>query len=148
EFRITEQTNLKNFDRIFAFGDDQTIAYLKNISPISVSGFGSGISINLLKNPHAKHSPYIAKDMLSLAQRGCLSTRALFVYDTSWEQIQSFLENLNNECRKFHGSELNIKEQVALDHENLSLNRNSIFTMERKNLNDMLFPIYKMKDEK
>lgn len=144
DFRLGRNDIPKDISRIFVFGEDKTLAEISKQTSLPISGFGSGISMNVLKNPQKAQAKLLAKDMLSLAQRGCLSTRGLLTYGISWEELQKFLQVFQKECGDFCANELSIGEKVALDHESVSLSQEAIFYIERINLNDILIPVYKM----
>ncbi len=84
----------------------------------------------------------LAKDFLSLGQRGCLSTRALFALG-DWEELQTFLIKVRAACRRFWNAELTATQCTALDHEHLRMHGLASMCLPRETLHDVLLPVFK-----
>lgn len=147
EFRLGVNKVPSEITRLFIFCEDKTIEEIKRLSSLPLSSSGSGITVNVLKSLSKANAKNIAKDMLSLGQRGCMSSRALFVCG-KWEELPSFLETLSKECVEFWNSDLSIFEKVALDHEEIAFKKLTSDFYIRKNMNDPLFPIFRMDEHK
>lgn len=64
-------------DAVLLYGSDETIAAVKAVCPVPVQGFGSSLAVSLV---HEKGGIIgLWKDAFSLLQRGCMSSRVLFM---------------------------------------------------------------------
>lgn len=143
DFRLGQDPFPEDVDKLFIFGDNETIREVQKLSPVPVSGFGTGITVNAVHSLSSSFASLLAKDFLSLGQRGCMSSRALFVCG-KWEELTQFLHGLEKECSRFWESEFSTMQKVAIDHETLALQRRGFEIFKRSSLNDVLFPIFRM----
>ncbi|SME90087.1 hypothetical protein [Pseudobacteriovorax antillogorgiicola] len=78
EFKIGEVE--EDWDAILVFGSDETIDTIRSASQAPVRGFGTIISTSIITDVGESQQLASAKrDMLALAQLGCLSSRIRFV---------------------------------------------------------------------
>lgn len=145
-FRLGRDKLPQGVQKLCVFGEDETVQSIQSLSPVPVRAFGSGITVSVVKTLSEENARAMAKDMLSLGQKGCLSSRALFV-SCPWEELGAFLKSLEGECRQFWKSELTTMQKVAIDHELLAMQRKGFSIFQRSGLNDVLFPIFR-RDQK
>ncbi len=72
--------DLLDGENILVFGDDETCAFMNFFAPGRVSTFGNLVSLTLVRegiDDDNTSLTSIVRDQLSLAQRGCLSSRAI-----------------------------------------------------------------------
>ncbi len=135
--RIGEAKLPDGVDRICIYGDDATVQHVQKYSPVSVKAFGTGITISTVTSFSTKNAHALAKDFLSLGQRGCLSTRAVFVAG-DWDRVQEFLSKLRDACRLFWNADLTSMQRTALDHEDLGLRELGFVCTPRQSLDDVV----------
>ncbi len=133
----------KDIDRVAIFGDDNTVKNIKEICPVPVKGFGSGITISLINSYSELNASLLAKDMLSLGQRGCMSTRALLAAG-DWDEILKFIDQLRKACRKFWGEDLTLIQRLGIEQE-MHRYKECAFIQAYQELNDPFFPIFNQK---
>ena len=61
------------------WGEDSTIESISKVCPLPIKGFGSKISISIINDLSHNSAELIAKDTMSLGQKGCRSTRLLIL---------------------------------------------------------------------
>lgn len=65
-------------DAVMIYGSDETIASLAKDCPVPVQGFGSSLTVSLMRDDSLDtHSLW--KDAFSLLQRGCMASRVVFL---------------------------------------------------------------------
>lgn len=69
-------------DAIMVFGSNETLATLRDCTPLPIVGFGTWLTLSLIHADSWAESPWL-KDALSLRQEGCMSSRLLFVWGPS-----------------------------------------------------------------
>lgn len=70
--------DLLHGESLLVFGDDDTCAMMESFAPGRVSAFGNAVSVTIVEGTDFKDQTAcrrIVRDQLSLAQRGCLSSR-------------------------------------------------------------------------
>lgn len=117
-FRIGMDTLPPDVEAIFCFGSDETIDQLKKLSGLPIAGYGSHLTISCV-NDHSKDTfEKLAKDCLSLGQKGCMSTR-LVIYTRKYEQeaAEDFCHHLAKACAPWVDDLLDPARAISLDHE-------------------------------
>ncbi len=145
EFRLGTHPLPKGTDKVLIFGDSETVQTVKLLSSVPVSGFGSGLTVNVLENASKEKAKALAKDMLNLGQKGCMSSRALFILARK-NDLEDFLSELRKETKNFWDTDLSTMQRVAVDHEIFALENKGFACFERKSLNDCLFAVYTKQD--
>ncbi|MBI2603122.1 MAG: hypothetical protein HYW48_08700 [Deltaproteobacteria bacterium] len=139
--RVPEGPFPEKISHILVFGDNQTIQDLEKKSQIPIKGFGTGITASLLTSCSPSDADLLAKDMLSLGQRGCFSSRALFCF-ASGKGLLDFLQVLRDECRRFWNAPLSTFERIAVDLEAVRFrNLGTSFVVPRDSNDDCFLPI-------
>ncbi len=84
---------LEAADKIVAFGNDETLAALRQKYPDKIIGFGHKFSVGIAAKPHISDGELelFALDTVLFQQTGCLSPQAFFV-SGSWKTAGSFAE--------------------------------------------------------
>lgn len=119
-FRIIDGRH--GFDAILAYGDDQTIAALRAVAGCPVQGFGSRFAVSLLEAGHVQDDvAALARDVLSLGQTGCMSTRLALV--TGDYDHATFAQDFGAAARAFWQTDIPWDARVALDVEAFRLSR-------------------------
>lgn len=117
-FRIGTDAIPKDVEAIFCFGSDDTLSQLKQLSALPISGFGSHLTVTCVHGSSQDTFKKLAKDCLSLAQKGCMSTR-LIICARKYVQhdAEDFSNQLANACQPWveHLSEPALN--ISLDHE-------------------------------
>jgi len=83
-------------DAVMIFGSDETLAEVRKACPIPVQGFGSSLTASIL---YAKGSlDDLWKDAFSLLQKGCMSSRVLFLLqdESAASFQQEFIRSLHH----------------------------------------------------
>jgi hypothetical protein len=146
-FRVGQDPLPLGVEGILAYGADETIESLRQWSGVPVRGFGSALAASVLDaRTFEKDMSALARDMLSLGQQGCMSSRLVFVVGEDASDAAhraAMLSSLNHACREFWGGPLSDSERVALDHEDWRLCRVAGLTMmPRQSFDDRLFPAW------
>lgn len=143
KFRIQAESFPQEIDHVAIFGEDSTVQNVKELCPVPVKGFGSGITISAIRDLSKDNATLLAKDILSLGQRGCMSTRALMA-NGSWDDLLLFVKHLQKACRKFWSEDLTLLERLGIEQEiHRYKEHSSLQTYE--DLNDIFFPILNQK---
>lgn len=74
-FRLDAATFPHDVDALMVFGSDETISALQAISPVPIQGFGHTLAIDVVDGQQPIDWPAIFRDVFSLGQQGCLSSR-------------------------------------------------------------------------
>jgi hypothetical protein len=70
---------MPDVDAVLLYGSDETIAAVQAVCPVPVQGFGSSLTVSLI---HEKGGIIgLWKDAFSLLQKGCMSSRVLFMLE-------------------------------------------------------------------
>lgn len=121
DFRLSETQSLQGiFDGVFCYGASETIAQLKKLSAIPLVGCGSALALQLASADDVLQSPQeVLRDAFSLAQRGCMSVRAIVSRDIGEHNFSHISKNLTETWSRLSASAgvLSIEQQVALDIE-------------------------------
>jgi len=119
------------------FGSDLSLGDIKNHYKGKISAFGSAAALSIVGDP--QNLPLAIKDAVSLAGKGCMSSRAIYVVDvTPQDLIQDLIQNLQKTPRMPH-LKLSLLDSCALDHEETDLLRRGISYGKRTSTNDILF---------
>jgi hypothetical protein len=68
---------MPDVDAVMLYGSDDTIAAVQAVCPIPVKGFGSSLAVSLMYKKGSVDELW--KDAFSLLQKGCMSSRVLFM---------------------------------------------------------------------
>ena len=121
-------------DAILAYGENQTIKMLREVSEKPVSGFGNAITAAFITEDDLTHrSALLAQDAFALAQRGCLSARfaVLFSDKSLGELARIFGPLILQEFKGFWGSSLDVPTNSALVLEEVALRQRGIPLVDR-----------------
>ena len=118
----------QTFDEIILFGSSHTVKFFEKNSEVPVRGFGSSIAaVYATYNQLINSSDKIAKDLLSLNQKGCMSPKILIVRDkVNDDGFETLSENLSEAIYKFYGTIIPDSEAIALEQLLLQLRMNGI----------------------
>lgn len=146
--RIPEGPLPENLSHIMIFGDDKTILNLEKKSSVPLKAFGTGITVSLLSSFTQSEAKLLAKDALSLGQKGCLSSRALFS-SGSGKDLIDFLALVKDECHQFWNAPLSIIERIAIDQESIRYrNLGTSFAVPRNAPDDCYIPVIEIIESK
>jgi hypothetical protein len=70
---------MPDVDAVLLYGSDETIAAVQAVCPVPVQGFGSSLTVSLIHNQGGIIGLW--KDAFSLLQKGCMSSRVLFMLE-------------------------------------------------------------------
>lgn len=137
-----------HFDAVLVYGSDATVEQIRSVVSAPLKGFGTSICVSLSPaDLDAAQAKNLIKDAFSLGQKGCLSSRGvLLVHDgsnlsESSPVVQRASQLLTGAFENFWQSEIPWKDQVALDHELVHLNRVGVKSA-RQSPATPLFPLY------
>ena len=116
------------------FGSDVSLNEIQSHYNGKIAAFGSAAAISIVGN--LENLALAIKDALSLAGKGCMSSRALYVIDTHQFDLNEELEKIMPLLPKLA---LSLFDRCALDHEETDLIQNEISYRVRKSKNDILF---------
>ena len=106
----------KRFDKIFCFGSDQTLNYLKQARKETLYAHGSLSKIGILENRHKDSLNFlcsnIIKDAFGTKQLGCLALRALFIHKSI--DLFSIQKNLQRLVKKEFSRPLRKEDRFAI----------------------------------
>lgn len=108
-------------DVLLCYGTDETLENLRSSIHIPLAGFGHGVALSLLRIRDLQDTQSVcrllAKDILSLGQNGCLSTRLLVMEDPGESVLRSFLKKLDQACYEFWGKDLDLLSRLSLEQD-------------------------------
>jgi len=130
--RDRQLDSLPNEIMIF-FGSHETLEKIKLNYTGNIAPYNSATAICIVKN--LVHLPLAIKDCLSLAGKGCMSSRAIFVLDHDRTKILKTLSETETGLPKLI---LDIKNQCAIDHEEAWLIENNVPFKKRSDINEVL----------
>ncbi|WP_141736610.1 hypothetical protein [Oligoflexus tunisiensis] len=101
-------------DAVLLFGSDETVAAVQKVSPVPVQGFGSSLAVSLMYQKGEVSDLW--KDAFSLLQKGCMSSRVLFLLqdETSTPFHEEFLRSLQDATQPV--GPLPLGMDLALEH--------------------------------
>ncbi|HYX36808.1 MAG TPA: hypothetical protein VE954_27180 [Oligoflexus sp.] len=101
-------------DAVMIFGSDETLAAVRAVCPVPVQGFGTSLAVSLMYQKGDAEKLW--KDAFSLLQKGCMSSRVLFLLqDASTEPFQqAFVHTLHHASQPV--GELPLGMDLALEH--------------------------------
>lgn len=145
-FRLGLTPLPKEINQLLVYGDDDTISQIKDLSPVPVKGFGQSLTLSAIDIRYgfsAENIQALVKDILSLGQKGCLSTRMLLLVaeKSQPEALADLIRLLSVASREFWQNSLSIFSQVAIDHEGVRYQENfpQAQLWNRSYLDDMLW---------
>ncbi len=105
---------MPDVDAVMIFGSDETIAAVQTVCPRPVKGFGSSLTVSLIYQEGNVQDLW--KDAFSLLQKGCMSSRVLFMLqDPEMEAWQTeFLRSLQQVTQPV--GPLPLGMELALEH--------------------------------
>ncbi len=113
---------------LLAFASDETLREFKDSSPWPLQGFGSFITASIahksaLTKGHL--ADYIWKDTFSLGQKGCMSSRLLFVWGAPEDHLEDWIasEAAFHQAGKNWSEPIPPNEAISLVHTHLDLLR-------------------------
>lgn len=117
-FRVGMDALPQSVEAMFCFGSDDTIRQLKELSGLPIAGFGSHLTITCVSGESKDTFEKLAKDCLSLGQKGCMSTR-LVIYTHEYEpkKAEEFCNSLSKACAPWVDKLLDPARDISLDHE-------------------------------
>ncbi|MEI8024742.1 MAG: hypothetical protein WCI18_00205 [Pseudomonadota bacterium] len=116
------------------FGSDVSLNEIKSFYNGEISAFGSAAAVSIVGN--LENLGLAIKDALSLAGKGCMSSRAIYLIETNQNDLNKELEKIIPLLPKIN---LSLFDRCALDHEETDLLQNEIPYLTRKLKNDILF---------
>lgn len=116
------------------FGSDLSLSEIKSFYNGKISAFGSAAAVSIVGN--LENLALAIKDATSLAGKGCMSSRALYLIETNQNDLHKELEKIIPLLPKLS---LSLLDRCALDHEETNLLQNDIPYLIRKSKNDILF---------
>jgi hypothetical protein len=105
---------MPDVDAVLLYGSDETIAAVQAVCPVPVQGFGSSLTVSLI---HEKGGILgLWKDAFSLLQKGCMSSRVLFMIEDPEASAfqQEFLRSLQEATQPV--GPLPLGMDLALEH--------------------------------
>ncbi len=116
-FRIGAD-KMPDVEAIFCFGSDETVKHLQEISGLPVAGYGSHLTVSQMDDFSPASLNLAAKDCLSLAQKGCMSTRLLVCKKNySDTDADDFMAKLQETASPWVAYLSDTARDVSLDHE-------------------------------
>ncbi len=145
-FKISSRHKIEKTTGVFIYGSDQTIADLSDFISGLVVAKGSTISVSLMKSLSDNQViENLSKDLLALGQRGCLSTRIVFlVGDFNDSQLYRFHQKLSLHLKESWKKELSLQDKVTLDYEELRYMRKQNLAALRQDEDDFLCPVLRL----
>ena len=128
---------------LLGFGSDDTIEYFRKYSGIPTNCFGTIITGSvILLSEISENKHLIAKDLFSLGQTGCYSSRYLVVVtDISWE-LDGLVSALAKASKEFIGGNFTSMANTAIDHEGLRLGLLGAKISNWRELDEPLFALW------
>jgi hypothetical protein len=140
DFRLGQTSVPDDVDAIFCFGETKTIREIRSVTSLPVQGFGNYLTFTMVSSLDGCEE-LLLKDGFSLAQKGCMSSRALIVLKQ--DDVYERVGNLRDKALQLIGTSLPFDIRVCLDHENMHLGRSSqCKIMARQHLDEPLFPVF------
>ena len=121
-------------DTLVFFGSDLTLKEVKSIYKGRLSAFGSAAALSIVSQK--ENLSLAVKDALSLAGKGCMSSRAIYLVDLDLKEVIQEIEKLRNKIPTLN---LSVFESSALDHEETDFLQKKVPFLKRKSTNDILF---------
>ncbi len=110
-------SELRPSEALFVFGSDETIEELRSSTSHPIKGFGSCIAASATEsNEIGALSPKIWRDLLSLGQLGCMSTRTVFVLNSQPETLKVYASLLLDVFPEELLAYKNYGDQLSLQH--------------------------------
>ena len=91
------QDDLLDGENILIFGDDETCAMMRKFAPGRVAAFGTAVSMSIARIKDLESKTQIQSlisDQLSLAQRGCLSSRVILIIGGKEDSLHQILSEV------------------------------------------------------
>lgn len=135
-FKISNEKLIKGHANqlMVFFGSDDTFETIKSSYVGKIAAFKSALAITLIED--LQFLNLALKDCFSMAGKGCMSSRAIFLVNRDILELQQELTKIDSELPKLN---LGLKEICALDHEETALKSNKIPFGKRTELNQVLF---------
>lgn len=128
-------------DALLAFGSDETIAQMREQSPWPVQGFGSHITATLVRSSNFNSKEIqnlIWKDALSLAQKGCMSSRLLIIWDIPAKGLEGPALNFFQDIGRTWAAPIPGPEALALVHAHFQMLQEGRDVLPRRSADDPL----------
>jgi hypothetical protein len=105
---------MPDVDAVLLYGSDETIAAVQSVCPVPVQGFGSSLAVSLIHNKGGINGLW--KDAFSLLQKGCMSSRVLFMLEDPEASAfqEGFLRSLQEATQPV--GPLPLAMELALEH--------------------------------
>ncbi len=131
DFRLGEGIS-PQIDALMVFGSTDTVARLRRDCPWPIKGFGTHLTASLVAaHEAATAAPLIWKDALSLGQKGCMSSRILFISDWDAKDSKEILRVMEEASLSFQDA-LSLPQSLALVHASYQWRRENRGVISRK----------------
>ena len=132
-------------DAVFAFGHPKTIKEISRLTSLPVHAFDQDGALSFVEARSLAHyAPEIIHDAFGLAGRGCMSTRAVVIWNGRKEDAEAYQQILLEYWRVYWQSPLDPRVLAGLDQLSLGLDMQRYRPLTRQKLNDALFPVAKV----
>lgn len=110
-----------NVDALLCYSSDQTLAALRANTLKPISGFGTHDTVTVSSLDHLLKFPQLhIRDAFHLSQRGCLTSKMLFLVLRSDQKITAtYVRILEENFRVFYGEKLNTAYQARVEAERI-----------------------------